>query len=384
MSYNIQETKDNINCIELAGKFTELTMVSGGKEACGPCPRCGGTDRLRVFAHGFFCRQCRPCDTRKYGDAIDFMTDIMGYPFDRAIEFLGGKWDEQTFEKAKPALQRGTAQRMDRDKWREMFNQFYRDAYANGNHPAALAYLLGRGISQLTAGLFGLGYAHVPLPGTWDATKQEHTQPKQPAIIIPWMNGQGELVGLRYRYLEAHTYTDNDGKERKAVKKSGAFDSDFTGPDMYGLTHNEGDPAYSELLLVEGELNCLSAWQLFNNTRLHVRSFGSEAQPIPAPMVERAATYRNVYIWTDDPAKLKGKLKQLPKAVGVALPSKQDANDLLQTGQLGWVVGLLRFKQCKTKGDYLTLQADLEYSTDPGIKQVVKKIDQALGIHAQV
>lgn len=380
MGYNLQEVKERTNCIELAEKFVELTTIVGnGKEGYGPCPRCGGVDRFHVFPHGWFCRKCRPYEVKGYGDCFDLLTELMGYDFYRAVDLLGGQWEDKDFGKTKTARQREQFKRMDRGDWRKDYGKFYLDSVAHlHNSTAALTYLLGRGIAETTINRFGLGFAQVPLPGTWDKTARKHILSKQPAIIIPWFDGNGELVGLRYRFLEAHTYTTVKGKEERNVKKSGAFDSDFTGPDMFGWLAGEDDPADCELMLVEGELNCLSVWQEFNGTRLHVRSFGSEVQPIPAQMVSKAQGYRRVYIWTDQRDKLTRKFEQLPNAVGLCLPGFQDANDLLQAGLLGWTVGLLRFKQCKTRMDYITLLSDLMESSDPGIKAVCKKIDAEL------
>lgn len=40
-------------------RWRGITLKRTGNEAYGPCPRCGGTDRFRVFEDGgFWCRQC--------------------------------------------------------------------------------------------------------------------------------------------------------------------------------------------------------------------------------------------------------------------------------------------------------------------------------------
>ena len=71
----------------------ERAASTNGGEHAGPCPRCGGEDRLRVWpTHpdhdpGFF--WCRRCDWS--GDGIDFLEEEKGYSFPEACKALGAE-----------------------------------------------------------------------------------------------------------------------------------------------------------------------------------------------------------------------------------------------------------------------------------------------------
>ena len=66
---------------------------TNGGEHAGPCPRCGGEDRFRVWPNhpdydsGFF--WCRKCEWS--GDGIDFLRQERGHSFQEACEALGVK-----------------------------------------------------------------------------------------------------------------------------------------------------------------------------------------------------------------------------------------------------------------------------------------------------
>src|SRR3990167_7590629 len=61
--------KQNVNLVDLAGRYTTLEKETPGEWA-GPCPKCGGDDRFHVKAKSFFCRHCFPLPG---GDAIQFV-----------------------------------------------------------------------------------------------------------------------------------------------------------------------------------------------------------------------------------------------------------------------------------------------------------------------
>ncbi|MBM3502155.1 MAG: hypothetical protein FJX74_26175, partial [Armatimonadetes bacterium] len=75
MTTDIAALKQRINLADLIGRDTPLVRIAGtrGGEWAGPCPFCGGEDRLHVQpAYGggrWFCRQCAPHG----GDAIDYL-----------------------------------------------------------------------------------------------------------------------------------------------------------------------------------------------------------------------------------------------------------------------------------------------------------------------
>ena len=55
-------------------------------EVCGPCPKCGGTDRFIVNKNMFNCRGCGA-----HGDVIDLVRHFTGCDFNEALEYLTGE-----------------------------------------------------------------------------------------------------------------------------------------------------------------------------------------------------------------------------------------------------------------------------------------------------
>ena len=76
--------KETISLIDLAGRYVELRKATAD-EYHGPCPWCGGTDRFRVRADFFACRQCG-----RTGDAINFVQEHDNVDFKEAVQRLGG------------------------------------------------------------------------------------------------------------------------------------------------------------------------------------------------------------------------------------------------------------------------------------------------------
>ena len=93
----IVELARRTNLINLIGSAVELRRESA-HEWAGPCPHCGGTDRLHVKANGFFCRQCHP----EFGDAIEYMRWLHQLDFAEAVRRLTGDTTMQPTIKAQP------------------------------------------------------------------------------------------------------------------------------------------------------------------------------------------------------------------------------------------------------------------------------------------
>lgn len=71
------------NLVSYIGRFTTLKKVAA-HEWAGPCPACGGTNRLHVHDEkGFFCRQCIG---EKFGDLADFTKLAFGWTLQRTLQ----------------------------------------------------------------------------------------------------------------------------------------------------------------------------------------------------------------------------------------------------------------------------------------------------------
>src|ERR1700730_5019369 len=75
----------------IAGRNIKLSP--GRVERCGPCPRCGGTDRFSINTRKqvFNCRRCGA-----KGDVIALVQLLDGVDFNTAVEVLGGPAPENT------------------------------------------------------------------------------------------------------------------------------------------------------------------------------------------------------------------------------------------------------------------------------------------------
>jgi len=116
MSTDIAALKQRINLADLIGRDTPLIRIAGtrGGEWAGPCPFCGGQDRLHVQpAYGggrWFCRQCAP----RGGDAIDYLCRRERLTFHEAVSRLA-----VLAPTAQPAFQTNSRGRLPTPVWRK-------------------------------------------------------------------------------------------------------------------------------------------------------------------------------------------------------------------------------------------------------------------------
>jgi hypothetical protein len=384
-----------VNLITLAGQYTKLKQASGTKEYMGPCPKCGGTDRLHVKFGGFFCRQCKPLEANNgiWYDQVDWARWMDGCGFVEAVERLtGAKPMTITKTPVTPVVKQQKPSHEHYTGWLEKAEVYVAEAHrrlmgqvwnSDGGE-----YLLGRGIEPHAWEAFGLGFApEVALPGTWDAKTRQHTHAKQPAIVIPWYRG-GKLTAVRYRFLTTHEYTDLDGKARK-VKTTSMHDSDFSGLLYGGQALMGCAEDVRTLVLCEGELNAISIWQMAEPWNWDVLSLGSESAKLTPAMLAYAAKFERVIIWMDRPELVKELMAQIPGSYGISSAVvdgvKQDANKLLQTEQLGGLLTKARWLACKTEDEQRRLfyninDAIARRHMDLGACEVIAEIAAKVGI----
>ena len=177
---------------------------------------------------------------------------------------------------------------------------------------------------------FGLGFRpDAPLPNT--KGKQ-----RAPAVVLPWVVAGGKLVAVRYRFLEPQTYTDDSGGERKGERLVAESGSQFAGrlfggqhlPEWLRLSDEPGAERLRWLLLVEGEINGMSAWQVAAESNMDVLSLGSESAGLSPAAVTAAQRYGRVLCWADKAEVAQSLMAALPGAYGVRSPGGRDANDL--------------------------------------------------------
>lgn len=305
-----------LDVADLVGRYVSLERVSSN-EWQGPCPKCGGDDRLHCTAEWWFCRQCHP----KRGDAIDFMRHATGCSFQEATERLTNQpWPER-----KPYRNQPKAQRADdrADSWFEDAAKLLRQHQIALPGSEGAAYLRERGLTPETWAAFGLGYTNAA------------NQTTLPAIAIPWYRG-GKLTAIRYRYLRPPS-------KQKIISLSGSRYAGalFGGQALPDWVHMplpdgyRGAEQHCTLVLCEGEINAMSIWQVAHQTNLHVMSLGSETSKLSPGTVTFAMRYGRVIIWMDKPELARQLMGQVPNAHACYSPQGKDANDLLQAGELG-------------------------------------------------
>lgn len=371
------QIKERASLIDIAAGVTQLQRESS-LEFSGPCPKCGGDDRFHVREDWFFCRQCHP----KRGDAIEFMQWWQGLSFKDACEALvGGSLPTVGILPPRPVSQvRSKPKRFNAAYWRRRADAAHADLMESPAARAARDYLASRGLEPHTWLAYGLGFdPAVPLPGT--KGKQ-----KEPAISMPWLVG-GQLAAVRYRFLEMHEYIDADGKERKTKQTSRG---NFSGRMFGGQLLPRCAEDLRTLVVCEGEINAMSIWQVAKDTRLDVLSLGSESQRITDVMARAISKYRTVISWLDQTPYVKGAMGLLPEAFGVTSPDGQDANDLLQAGQLGGFLSASRRRAARNNYEREALLWDLWdagnmlQGVDGGTADIMQRLATQLGKRIQL
>jgi hypothetical protein len=273
----------------------------------------------------FFCRECHS----KRGDAIGFMQWIDGLSFIDACKKLDATIELNPTFQAKedrsvtnaiplPELIAKATVRIGRERANLIDNSEVR------------SYLGSRKLKPETWSAFGLGAAVLPLPGTWDKEKREACYPSQPCVAMPWVNQEGEVVGIRYRFIEKHTYNDLNNNTRKDVKIKSLHDSIFH--HLFGWQAIiDGDKSNTVLFVVEGEINAMSIWQVAaeEGLKIDVLSIGSEGRQ-PTGLADHASGYAGVIVWADKPEVADGLMGALPGAFAVFSKDDNDANALLK------------------------------------------------------
>jgi len=341
-----------INVADLVSRYVSVNRVASG-EWEGPCPQCGGDDRLHCAEDWWFCRQCHP----KRGDAIDFLRHATGCTFQEATE----KLTNQPWPERKPHVNQPKAQRPD-DRQADWFE----DAAAlMRQHQIALpgsegaTYLRERGLHSDTWAAFGLGFAPY--------AKYRDAEGTYPAIAIPWVRG-GKITAIRYRFLKPPS------KQKLTSLPGSKFGGVLFGgqalPEWVQMAPDEGRKGAEQhctLVLCEGEINAMSIWQVARDTNLHVMSLGSETARLSDGAMSFAKRYGRVIIWMDREELAAQLVEQISGSLGVASPGGQDANDLLQKGTLGKFLVARRWEAARTESEQWRLIFDLWDAANEGV-----------------
>lgn len=333
MSTDLAAVKAAVDLLDLIGRDTHLERVAstGGGEYAGPCPFCGGSDRLHVQPHRadggrWFCRQCTP----GWGDAIDYVRRRERASLPEALALLTG-WAASV---PLPACARVEAE-TDRPlansaEWQREAEREVRSAVALLNHGTegepGRAYLRLRGLLSETWQAWQLGYVM-----TW----HPKLKIRLPAVCLLW-RANGAIQAVQYRFIPRAT---GCGEGCAEMPKGERFSQRKGGRRvLFGLDLVRGE---GTLVLCEGEINALSLWQVLRPVGCDVVSWGSQGNILRSCVAAEAARlvrgYRRVVVWADEQSLAEEALRLLgAERRGVAIFSEGglDANDRLQRGDL--------------------------------------------------
>lgn len=177
-----------------------------------------------------------------------------------------------------------------------------------------MGYLTSRGLSRHTIDTWLLGAAWVRWPGVRHEVL---------AVSIPYFNKEGDIVAIKYRAIDPRV------KPRYIMQQGSK-------PGLYGLWQ-ELKPL---LILVEGEINALSVWQVLGG-QATVLSCGGQtshldlAKRLLAEVKKQSKSIRT-FVWFDEPKIAQAFAPLADKVIVSPVIDEQkfDASHLLASGAL--------------------------------------------------
>lgn len=323
-----QDLIASIDLLQVIGTDTELKRVAstGGGEYAGPCPICGGHDRFRVQPSEKRWL-CRHCTQGKWKDAISYVMLKENVEFIEACKILTGgnlthNNSPKSIHKSIPAVE--APNEIWQTKGKGLVEECSKNLWGDPGKKA-LAYLRNRGLSDATIHHFRLGY--FPEEKRHDKADEWGLEPDDKGngvwlnrgILIPWFV-EDTLWSINVRIPVG------DPKYRMVKgSKRAIYNADNL------LNHNH------MALFVEGEFDCMIAWQYLNHL-LPVVTLGA-AKSIPD--LARFGVYllgleACIACYDDDPPGQEGlaKLGEMTEFIYLApLPiGPKDINDFVLSG----------------------------------------------------
>lgn len=270
-----QEINRKADLLSLANGLTSLRRVAGteGGEYAGPCPFCGGSDRFRVQPNKqpFGLWMCRHCTDGVWKDAIDLARRLWpNLKFPELCERLaGGSALPMLSEPRKPAPIPAAAPPP--AGWQQAARavlQETQEAIWEPKYKKVLDYLHARGLKDKTIQHFGLGYCATGKPNQYGRNIAGLYIPR--GIVIPgilhdstWYLKIRLLPGVPCwcphceKGIPGPGPCPNCGKTVKYTGVKGNETAAIFNAESLELQPLGGGPA----LFVEGEFDCMLAWQ---------------------------------------------------------------------------------------------------------------------------
>jgi DNA primase len=239
---DVAELKRRVDLLDLIGGDTRLRKVAAtaGGEYAGPCPMCGGVDRLRVQPQmgRWWCRQCSSGD--RWQDAIGYVMERDNVGFLDAVDILG---DRRPVRYRRPPPPPAAPE--PNAAWRKRGLAYVAEceqALWSGAGSRARDYLRERGLREETIRRYRLGFqaSESSEPGSaWGFDDCDRVQLAS-GITIPWL-ADGEVWQVKVRRLS------NQPPRYMAVRGSH--------PLLFGADDCRG--VHPAVVLVEGEFDAM-------------------------------------------------------------------------------------------------------------------------------
>ncbi len=249
---DIEQVKENADLLAIIGRDTSLKRIATtrGGEYAGPCPFCGGADRLKVQPDRglWWCRQCSPND--HWQDVIAYVQRRDDVSFTEAMSRLNSGGLSSSFTPARPMHKPTQAIESASEAWQtaavEVVKQCESALWANTPQArGALDWLHKRGLTNgtLRAWRVGFNLTSRKVSGLW----------VESGITIPYYAG-GILYGINVRRPDAWLRQCSTAA-RKPDKYRMIYRSRRV---LFGVDHLSGK---TNVVVVEGELDALLVWQ---------------------------------------------------------------------------------------------------------------------------
>lgn len=226
MSNNFELINNQVSLLDLIGE--EFDLKRSGKTYKTHCPfHEESTPSFTVFPQDnrFYCFGCE-----ESGDVVDYVKKRKGFAYHlEAMQELAHRYNIHLHDVDTGTIKR---KKQKEKKNRSNFSNYYKQRLM------AADYLRSRGFSdkKVTNDTFSIGY-----------------NDKTNALVIPFLNEYGELVGQAERYLDE----DADPKY-----KNSAEDELFKKSELLFNFNNARKEAKDKIFLVEGYFDCMAMYQL--------------------------------------------------------------------------------------------------------------------------
>lgn len=316
-----------IDLLNLTGHDTLLKKKGGtnGGEWVGPCPFCSGKDRFIVWPQHpkgarWWCRR-----EEVGGDAIAYVRKRDNVSFEEAVKTLGLELQRQSLprrnrqpDRPTPPQRASTAREwaaLHDPVWQQAAFAFVNQATERLYEPAgerALAYLRGRGFSDITLGLYWIGFNPVDLRTRWGEVDVFVSA----GVVIPWLyRGDVWRINIRRR----------TGSDPKYLSVTGSANG------LYNVQQIRRDKPE---LIVEGEFDALAIQQAAGDLVTPVATGATTGGRLLKWLSRLAQAPRHYVCFDADEAgdtAAKFWLDVLPGARRLQ-PSAHDPNDMLIQG----------------------------------------------------